>query len=39
MYLFGFQDSSLRRTDSDSDLCIDEPQPVPTTIDPQVTLH
>ncbi|XP_047985373.1 sodium/hydrogen exchanger 6 isoform X5 [Leguminivora glycinivorella] len=29
------QDSSLRRADSDSDLCIDEPQPVPTTIDPQ----
>ncbi|XP_061385773.1 sodium/hydrogen exchanger 6 isoform X1 [Danaus plexippus] len=25
----------LRRTDSDSDLCIDEPQPVPTSIDPQ----
>ncbi|XP_050362414.1 sodium/hydrogen exchanger 7 isoform X4 [Nymphalis io] len=28
-------DNSLRRTDSDSDLCIDEPQPVPTSIDPQ----
>ncbi|XP_064072238.1 sodium/hydrogen exchanger 6 isoform X5 [Vanessa tameamea] len=28
-------DNGLRRTDSDSDLCIDEPQPVPTTIDPQ----
>nr|XP_049692734.1 sodium/hydrogen exchanger 7 isoform X5 [Helicoverpa armigera] len=28
-------DSSLRRTDSDSDLCIDEQQPVPTSIDPQ----
>ncbi|XP_052747022.1 sodium/hydrogen exchanger 7 isoform X7 [Bicyclus anynana] len=28
-------ENSLRRTDSDSDLCIDEPQPVPTTIDPQ----
>ncbi|XP_052747005.1 sodium/hydrogen exchanger 7 isoform X3 [Bicyclus anynana] len=29
-------ENSLRRTDSDSDLCIDEPQPVPTTIDPQL---
>ncbi|XP_052759091.1 sodium/hydrogen exchanger 7 isoform X8 [Galleria mellonella] len=28
-------DNTLRRTDSDSDLCIDEPQPVPTSIDPQ----
>ncbi|XP_045494237.1 sodium/hydrogen exchanger 7 isoform X9 [Colias croceus] len=27
--------NGLRRTDSDSDLCIDEPQPVPTSIDPQ----
>ncbi|CAH2102725.1 unnamed protein product [Euphydryas editha] len=32
-------DNSLRRTDSDSDLCIDEPQPVPTTIDPQLTYN
>ncbi|KAI8438303.1 hypothetical protein MSG28_010876 [Choristoneura fumiferana] len=32
-------DSSLRRTDSDSDLCIDEPQPVPTTIDPQLSIN
>ncbi|OWR54032.1 sodium/hydrogen exchanger 7 9 [Danaus plexippus plexippus] len=29
------QGDGLRRTDSDSDLCIDEPQPVPTSIDPQ----
>ncbi|KAL4721596.1 hypothetical protein ACJJTC_009540 [Scirpophaga incertulas] len=29
-------DNNLRRTDSDSDLCIDEPPPVPTNIDPQV---
>ncbi|XP_063839195.1 sodium/hydrogen exchanger 6 [Ostrinia nubilalis] len=28
-------DNTLRRTDSDSDLCIDETQPVPTSIDPQ----
>ncbi|XP_072945152.1 sodium/hydrogen exchanger 6 isoform X5 [Epargyreus clarus] len=30
-------DNSLRRTDSDSDLCLDEPQPVPTSIDPQLS--
>ncbi|CAG4965348.1 unnamed protein product [Colias eurytheme] len=29
--------NGLRRTDSDSDLCIDEPQPVPTSIDPQLS--
>ncbi|XP_063899621.1 sodium/hydrogen exchanger 6 isoform X5 [Helicoverpa armigera] len=34
-YVLCPQDSSLRRTDSDSDLCIDEQQPVPTSIDPQ----
>ncbi|XP_068626629.1 sodium/hydrogen exchanger 6 [Battus philenor] len=28
-------ENNLQRTDSDSDLCIDEPQPVPTSIDPQ----
>ncbi|XP_045777549.1 sodium/hydrogen exchanger 7 isoform X8 [Maniola jurtina] len=32
-------ENSLRRTDSDSDLCIDEPQPVPTTIDPQLPYY
>ncbi|XP_053616173.1 sodium/hydrogen exchanger 6 isoform X4 [Plodia interpunctella] len=32
-------DNSLRRTDSDSDLCIDEPQPVPTSIDPQLSIN
>ncbi|XP_041975826.1 sodium/hydrogen exchanger 7 isoform X2 [Aricia agestis] len=32
-------DNSLRRTDSDSDLCIDEPQPVPTSIDPQLSYN
>ncbi|XP_049880570.1 sodium/hydrogen exchanger 7 isoform X3 [Pectinophora gossypiella] len=31
-------DSTLRRTDSDSDLCIDE-NPVPTTIDPQLSIN
>lgn len=30
------QDNNLRRTDSDSDICIDESQPVPSSIDPQV---
>lgn len=34
-----FQDSTLRRTDSDSDLCIDERQAVPTSIDPQVNVY
>ncbi|KPI97518.1 Sodium/hydrogen exchanger 6 [Papilio xuthus] len=28
-------ENNLHRTDSDSDLCIDEPQPVPASIDPQ----
>ncbi|GBP62341.1 hypothetical protein EVAR_42085_1 [Eumeta japonica] len=28
-------DHNLRRTDSDSDICLDESQPGPTTIDPQ----
>ncbi|KAL0901705.1 hypothetical protein ABMA27_006893 [Loxostege sticticalis] len=32
-------DNTLRRTDSDSDLCIDEPQPVPTSIDPQLSIN
>ncbi|RVE48279.1 hypothetical protein evm_007030 [Chilo suppressalis] len=32
-------DSSLRRADSDSDLCIDEPHPVPTSIDPQLSIN
>ncbi|KAJ0182635.1 hypothetical protein K1T71_002004 [Dendrolimus kikuchii] len=32
-------DTSLRRTDSDSDLCIDESQPVPTNIDPQLSIN
>ncbi|CAH0724726.1 unnamed protein product, partial [Brenthis ino] len=32
-------DNGLRRTDSDSDLCIDEPQPVPTSIDPQLSYN
>lgn len=32
-------DSSLRRADSDSDLCIDDPQPVPTSIDPQLSIN
>ncbi|XP_045527390.1 sodium/hydrogen exchanger 7 isoform X3 [Pieris brassicae] len=31
--------NGLRRTDSDSDLCIDEPQPVPTSIDPQLSFN
>ncbi|XP_028176364.1 sodium/hydrogen exchanger 7-like isoform X5 [Ostrinia furnacalis] len=32
-------DNTLRRTDSDSDLCIDETQPVPTSIDPQLSIN
>ncbi|KAL4716028.1 hypothetical protein ACJJTC_002793 [Scirpophaga incertulas] len=32
-------DNNLRRTDSDSDLCIDEPPPVPTNIDPQLSIN
>ncbi|KAG6452419.1 hypothetical protein O3G_MSEX007622 [Manduca sexta] len=32
-------DSTLRRTDSDSDLCIDEPQAMPTSIDPQLSIN
>ncbi|XP_075970919.1 na[+]/H[+] hydrogen exchanger 3 isoform X3 [Anticarsia gemmatalis] len=31
-------DNTLRRTDSDSDLCIDEQHPVPTSIDPQLSI-
>ncbi|XP_063899620.1 sodium/hydrogen exchanger 6 isoform X4 [Helicoverpa armigera] len=38
-YVLCPQDSSLRRTDSDSDLCIDEQQPVPTSIDPQLSIN
>lgn len=32
-------DNSLRRTDSDSDLCIDEQHPIPTSIDPQLSIN
>ncbi|CAH2050214.1 unnamed protein product, partial [Iphiclides podalirius] len=32
-------ENNLHRTDSDSDLCIDEPQPVPTNIDPQLSYN
>ncbi|XP_013176278.1 PREDICTED: sodium/hydrogen exchanger 7 isoform X5 [Papilio xuthus] len=32
-------ENNLHRTDSDSDLCIDEPQPVPASIDPQLSYN
>ncbi|KAG7310938.1 hypothetical protein JYU34_003778 [Plutella xylostella] len=32
-------DSSRHRTDSDSDLCIDEQSPAPSTIDPQLSIN
>ncbi|KAJ8735447.1 hypothetical protein PYW07_007067 [Mythimna separata] len=32
-------DNTLRRTDSDSDLCIDEQHPIPTSIDPQLSIN
>ncbi|XP_026731976.1 sodium/hydrogen exchanger 7 isoform X4 [Trichoplusia ni] len=32
-------DNSLRRTDSDSDLCIDDQHAVPTSIDPQLSIN
>lgn len=32
-------DHTLRRTDSDSDICIDESQPVPASIDPQNSIN